>query len=130
VIGAVVLIAYLPPTIQKLRYADFVLSGTVVDQDGKPLDEVGVQVTAGRRVKIGFDSEYRQRTATVSGQFSLLERKCSTVTLFFHKPGFRGEVLHFTTSGKHSGICVTLARGTGTSYPSALPPSSAHPAVR
>jgi len=106
VVPAVVLLT--PTAIENLRYQDFVVSGTVVDESGRPLDDVGVKLIAGRWKKMGTASDNDSRFERVNGSFQFEFHNYSAIDLRFFKEGYEQDRVQFTVGGEYSGIKIVL----------------------
>lgn len=79
------------------------LSGTVRDGEGNLLDDVKVRGTVTKQTGFWDSSKDKKVSRTISGNFSLLFKDCSSVALRFKKNGYR-----------RSSINVMAREGKGT----------------
>ena len=102
-----------PWFIDNIRYDDFVVAGTVVDETGQPLDDVRLKITAGRRIKMGFESKNDSRYDKVNGTFQYEFNNYSIISILFLKEGYQYQELSWTRGGEHRGIRVVMKKGSG-----------------
>lgn len=114
-IGVTACVMFLmPATLDNLRYQDFVISGSVVDEQGRQLDGVTVSITTGRAKRMGTTSETNCTFAKVNGSFRFERNNYSIVSLVFAKEGYQqSRPMHWRIGGEHKNIVVTLRRGSG-----------------
>lgn len=77
------------------RHARYVLEGVVVDEQGKPVDDVLLSISEGHPRKVGFDTDYTTRSRKINGAFAVEVADADSVELRFGREGFFGEAIGF-----------------------------------
>ena len=75
----------------------FVLKGVVVDEQGKTLNDVALQIGEGRAKDFGFAADYVYRNQKVNGEFEVEVTNANSVGLYFSSTSYYGESLSFST---------------------------------
>jgi hypothetical protein len=94
---------------QHSRYADFIITGVVVTEDGTPLDGVRVRIMASRLQKTSTESENSSQSLELPNpHFSIGRRGYSSVELSFSRAGYDTQRTSFTEGGTYEGIRIVM----------------------
>ncbi len=90
--------------------AELLVRGTVVDEDGVPLDRVEVTIETTVVRNPGQKTKSKNRTKTISRTFEIYRRSCTSATVYFCKQGFYCDQKWFRTTQDDCNDAVDLVK--------------------
>jgi hypothetical protein len=108
---AIALPAIVASRVGRSAYHDFVISGTVVDDSGRPIDGFKIQLITSRSRNFGTDSGTQYQYVDVaSSEFHIERSDYSGIRLGFMKQGYAYQYLDFSTGGVYTNQRIVLQR--------------------
>ncbi len=91
----------------------FHVSGSVVDQDGMPLERVFMDVSEHTPNAANQPPEQRNSSRWIDGSFEVKSEGYKVLTIYFEKPGYKSAKIDFKSGGDFFSCEVRLLKENG-----------------